>query len=56
MFNEATIDEQGEITALRVRINPSALAALIPDDYQGETLRIWRFEQVAAGGGFEHSR
>ena len=53
MFNEATIDEQGEITALRVRINPSALAALIPDDYQGETLRIWRLEQVAAGGGVE---
>lgn len=53
MFNEATMDEQGEITALRVRINPSALAALIPDDYQGKTLRIWRFEQVAAGGGVE---
>lgn len=43
MFNEATIDKEGEITELRVDIDPSALAALIPDDYEGETLRIWRF-------------
>jgi len=41
MFNEATLDEEGEITGLRLDINPSALALLIPDDYEGETLRIW---------------
>ncbi len=45
MFNAATVDEQGEITALRLDIDPGALAALIPDDYEGETLRIWRFHQ-----------
>lgn len=44
MFNAATMDEEGEITALRVDIDPSALAALIPDDYEGETLRIWRIQ------------
>ncbi|MGH3977351.1 MAG: hypothetical protein ACRDS9_29175 [Pseudonocardiaceae bacterium] len=43
MFNEATMDEAGEITALRVDIDPGALAALIPDDYEGEALRVWRF-------------
>ncbi|HUZ87074.1 MAG TPA: hypothetical protein VNF26_08985 [Candidatus Baltobacterales bacterium] len=54
MFNEATMDADGEITALRVRINPSALAKLIPDDYEGETLRIWRIHQVAARAGDEN--
>lgn len=45
MFNAATMDEEGEITALRLDVDPGALAALIPDDYEGETLRIWRFHQ-----------
>jgi hypothetical protein len=43
MFNRSTIDEDGEITDLRLDVNPSALARLIPDDYEGEVLRIWRF-------------
>jgi hypothetical protein len=42
MFNEATMNVEGEITALRVEIDPSALASLIPDDYEGDILRIWR--------------
>ena len=25
---------------------PGALAGLIPDDYEGETLKIWRFHQM----------
>jgi hypothetical protein len=43
MFNRATIDEHGEITDLRLDVDPSALARLIPDDYEGEVLRVWRF-------------
>lgn len=48
MFNHATMDEDGEITELRLDIDPGALAALIPDDYEGEVLRIWRFHQQPA--------
>jgi len=43
MFNQSTVAEDGEITELRIDIDPGALAALIPDDYEGEALRIWRF-------------
>lgn len=43
MFNRSTIDEDGEITELRLEVDPSALARLIPDGYKGEILRIWRF-------------
>lgn len=43
MFNRSTMDEDGEITELRLEVDPSALARLIPDDYEGEVLRIWRF-------------
>lgn len=44
LFKEATTDSEGEITDLRIDIDPGALASLVPDDYQGDALRIWRFE------------
>ncbi|MDP9475597.1 MAG: hypothetical protein M3R38_07880 [Actinomycetota bacterium] len=44
MFNHATLDDEGEITELRMDVDPGALGSLIPDDYEGETLRIWRFQ------------
>ena len=40
MFNQSTVAEDGEITELRIDIDPGALGALVPDDYEGETLRI----------------
>jgi hypothetical protein len=46
IFMEATAGEQGEITQLRLDADPGALAGLIPDDYEGETLKIWRFHQM----------
>jgi hypothetical protein len=48
MFNQATIGDDGEITALRIDIDPRALASLIPDDYEGEVLQVWRFTQTLA--------
>lgn len=42
MFNDATLDEDGAITRLRVNIDPASLARLLPDDFEGETLRVWR--------------
>lgn len=51
MFNAATLGDDGEITALRVDVDPSALGDLIPDDYEGETLRVWRFNLQAASDG-----
>lgn len=44
MFNHATLDEDGEITELRMDIDPGALGSLVPDHCEGETLRIWRFQ------------
>jgi hypothetical protein len=44
MFNHATMDERGEVTELRIDIDPGALADLIPDDYRGDVLQIWRFQ------------
>jgi len=44
MFAQATVGEEAEITELRINADPSALARLIPDDYEGEVLRIWRFQ------------
>lgn len=43
MFNQATIGDEGDITALRIDIDPGNLAALLPDDYHGDVLRVWRF-------------
>lgn len=48
MFNQATMDQDGEITGVRIKIDPGALGALIPDDYEGETLHIWRLHQQPA--------
>jgi hypothetical protein len=48
MFNQATIDEEGEITALRIDIDPRALASLLPDDYEGQVLRVCRITQTPA--------
>ena len=45
MFNDVTLGDQGEVTGLRIDIDPGALAALIPDDYKGEVFRVWRFHQ-----------
>jgi hypothetical protein len=46
MFNAATVTTEGTVTELRVDINPRALAALIPDNYEGEALRIWQIQQA----------
>ena len=45
LFNNSTTTESGEVTALRLDIDPGSLATLIPDDYDGEVLKIWRFRQ-----------
>jgi hypothetical protein len=48
MFMQATANEEGEITSLRIDVDPSTLGQLIPDDFEGETLKLWRVRQVAA--------
>jgi len=35
--------KDGEVVALTLGIDPAAFDALIPDDYSGEGLPIWRF-------------
>jgi len=41
-FRELTIKD-GEVVSLTLGIDPAAFGALIPDDYSGEGLPLWRF-------------
>ncbi len=41
-FNELTAEE-GEIVRLSPSTDPSELGILIPTDFEGEDVRLWRF-------------
>ncbi len=41
-FRELTI-EDGEVVSLTLGIDPAAFGVLIPDDYSGDGLPLWRF-------------
>lgn len=40
-FNELTAE--GEIVRLAPNLDPNALGLIIPKDYKGSVLRLWRF-------------
>jgi hypothetical protein len=42
MFEAATINADGEISDLRAIVDPGSLRALLPDNYAGPVLHIWR--------------
>jgi hypothetical protein len=48
MFNDATLSHEGEFADLRVELDPSSLSSLIPDDYEGDVLRVWRLHLSAS--------
>ena len=43
MYLDATTATDGSIRGLRLNIDPGTLASLIPEGYDGETLRLWTF-------------
>jgi Holliday junction resolvase len=46
MFNEATVNDEGEVTNMRVVVDPGELSRLVPAGYVGEALRIWKFHMT----------
>jgi hypothetical protein len=42
-FNELTADKDGDIRHLCPAVDPKKLGVLIPENFKGEVMRIWRF-------------
>jgi hypothetical protein len=47
-FAYATTDQQGTLEQLRITVDPGSLGQMIPADYQGEALPLWRFSFLPA--------
>jgi hypothetical protein len=43
MFAAATTNTDGDVDALRMNFDPGAFGAMVPDDYEGVDLGLWRF-------------